>query len=148
MRAEQASTEKEVIKDADQKMMKKVCGGDHVLDTDQESVGSSSEDLDSPRSVVPKTKIWRNYFIYKSTSNRDGTTGKKIGEGLMYLHRQILRVRDEDSHIGEDINIADVFNLCGANKQGLACLMLFSRPVLPASPLAGKTAAAAVKASD
>ncbi|CAA0828427.1 Unknown protein [Striga hermonthica] len=36
-------------------------------------------------------------------------------------HSQILRIRAEDSHVGEDV----------------ANFMLFSRPILPASPLGG-----------
>ncbi|CAN4079367.1 unnamed protein product [Withania somnifera] len=54
-----------------------------------------------------------------------------------YIHNQIMRIREEDSQLGEDIakklreRIVD---------QDVASVFIMSRPMLPASPLSGKTA--------
>ncbi|KAL5582320.1 hypothetical protein UlMin_014762 [Ulmus minor] len=86
-------------------------------ETDQES-GGSSEEMDSPRSV----ERWRR---------------KKA-----YVHSQILRIREEDSHLGEDIS-----ERLDAKENRVASsldVFLFSRPILPCSPLSGKTAVKAM----
>lgn len=54
-----------------------------------------------------------------------------------YIHTQIMRIRAEDSQLGEDIakklrqKVVD---------QDVASVLMLSRPMLPASPLSGKTA--------
>ncbi|KAI3452318.1 hypothetical protein Pfo_008983 [Paulownia fortunei] len=83
-----------------------------VLEMDQKSYGPSAEEVESrpPRSVAKMVvEKWKGRS-YK-----------------VHAHSQILRIRAEDSHLGED-------------KIGAAHFMLFSRPILPASPLSGKTA--------
>lgn len=82
------------------------------METDQESVGSS-EETESPRSV---TRI-----------GRWTTAAKKMA----YVHSQILRIREEDSHIGEDF--------VGEGCPQVVDVVIFSKPILPASPLSGKS---------
>ncbi|KAH7532633.1 uncharacterized protein LOC132803407 [Ziziphus jujuba] len=90
-------------------------------ETDQES-GGSSEEMESPKSVGQ----WRR---------------KK----LAYVHSQILKIREEDSHLGEDI-----YGSLSANDQvanGVISpldVVIFARPILPCSPLGGKTAVKAL----
>ncbi|KAK4367536.1 hypothetical protein RND71_011328 [Anisodus tanguticus] len=54
-----------------------------------------------------------------------------------YIHSQVMRIRAEDSQLGEDIakklreRVVD---------QDVASVLMLSRPMLPASPLSGKTA--------
>ncbi|KAK4346591.1 hypothetical protein RND71_032930 [Anisodus tanguticus] len=54
-----------------------------------------------------------------------------------YIHGQVMRIRAEDSQLGEDIarklreRVVD---------QYVASVLMLSRPMLPASPLSGKTA--------
>ncbi|GER50483.1 DUF803 domain protein [Striga asiatica] len=56
------------------------------------------------------------------TAAKVAVVGKMKGRSCeVRAHSQILRIRDEDSHLGEDV----------------AYFMLFSRPILPASPLGG-----------
>ncbi|KAL3526508.1 hypothetical protein ACH5RR_011164 [Cinchona calisaya] len=117
-----------------EKMMvvkKKVFGGQGEMDDgDHESVGLS------PRyHVVPAAG--RNNINNRWSSNYTrNQSGVAVGK-FYYLHSQILRIRDEDSHIGEDFN-AQVLNFFVANKQELASLMLLSGQFLPASPLGEK----------
>ncbi|KAF7130632.1 hypothetical protein RHSIM_Rhsim10G0040300 [Rhododendron simsii] len=77
-------------------------------ETDQESVGSS-EEAESPRSVA-RIRRW---------------AAKKIA----HVHSQILRIREEDSHIGEDL---------GEGCPHMVDVVIFSKPILPASPLSGR----------
>ncbi|KAM7510030.1 hypothetical protein LguiB_008905 [Lonicera macranthoides] len=101
----------------------KVCGGE--VDTDQESNGSWSEDMDnSPRSVVARAA--RRWPAVKDTN----------------VHSQILKIREEESHIGDGIgeglskdhhhhhhqhhHVTSHVDVAG-----------FRRPILPASPLSG-----------
>lgn len=82
-------------------------GNNNVVEMDQESIGSSTEDGESPRSV---DKRWKS--------------------------SQIMRIRAEDMHLAEDDVVEGKFllkdkNSCG----GIARYVLFSRPVLPSSPL-------------
>ncbi|KAI8018826.1 hypothetical protein LOK49_LG04G03820 [Camellia lanceoleosa] len=94
----------------------KVCGTE--IETDQESVGLSKE-MESPRSVS-KFGQW--------TLKND-----------VYVHSQILRIREEDSHLGEDFGevsgSAHHHHLVSSHMD----VMIFSTPILPASPLSGKT---------
>lgn len=105
------------------RVTEKVCGGPE-LDTDNESVGSSTlEEMDSPISLlVPKTKMGSNN-IYIWICADENTTGKNTIEDGLYLHSQILRIRGEDSLIGEDINAQILLN-----QHEVASLMLLSRP--------------------
>lgn len=54
-----------------------------------------------------------------------------------YIHSQIMRIRAEDSQLGEDVakklreRVVD---------QDVASVFMLSKPMLPASPLGGKTA--------
>ncbi|XP_052197127.1 uncharacterized protein LOC127804313 [Diospyros lotus] len=98
----------------------KVCPTE--MEVDQESA-ASSEEMESPRSVA-KVGRW---------------TAKKIAS----VHSQVLKIREEDSHLGEDI--AEHFSAkdkIAGHPHHLASrvdVVLFSRPILPASPLGGKT---------
>ncbi|KAA8530349.1 hypothetical protein F0562_005058 [Nyssa sinensis] len=91
------------------------------LETDQESIGSC-EEMESPRSVA-KVGQW---------------TAKRIA----YMHSQILRIREEDSHIGEDIDeyLSAKDKLAGHHVTSHMDVILVSRSILPASPLSDKTA--------
>ncbi|KAE8651222.1 hypothetical protein Csa_001107 [Cucumis sativus] len=111
------------------------------VETDQESIGSS-EETESPKSVA-KVADWR----------------KK----LAYVHYQVRRIREEDLHLGEDIgegfNAKEKINSIGGDwcdvphnnppppphssfhnhRVGSQMnVVIFSRPILPSSPLGGK----------
>ncbi|KAF3444780.1 hypothetical protein FNV43_RR14473 [Rhamnella rubrinervis] len=86
-------------------------------ETDQES-GASSEEMESPKSVGQ----WRR---------------KKVD----YVHNQILRIREEDSHLGDDFAESLI---CAKDKVANRVIsplgvVIFTRPILPCSPLGGKT---------
>ncbi|CAK9162895.1 unnamed protein product [Ilex paraguariensis] len=97
---------------------KSVCG---ELETDQESAGSS-EEMESPKSVA-RFGRWN---------------AKDIN---VHVHSQILRIREEDSHLGEDVGecLGAKDKLAVHHVESRVDYMLFSRPILPASPLGGKT---------
>ncbi|PON67329.1 hypothetical protein TorRG33x02_265020 [Trema orientale] len=84
---------------------------------EQES-GESSEEVESPRSV---------------------------GRWRRLVHSQILRIREEDSHLGEDFGERETFsanitnNNNNNNRVSSLDVVFFSRPILPCSPLGGKT---------
>lgn len=125
------------VKEADKMMVKRVFGGEVDMNMlmDQESGpgSSSSEETESPRSVLVKgMRRW-------STQSKEKNTG---GIGMSSVHSQILRIRYEDSHVGEDIS--EVLSLFAKEDQ-LDSLMVFSKPILPSSPLGGKTI---IKTSD
>ncbi|KAL6960748.1 hypothetical protein U1Q18_038511 [Sarracenia purpurea var. burkii] len=91
-------------------------------ETDQESIGSSEEMEYSPRSVA-KLGRW---------------TPK-----IMCVHSQVLRIREEDSHLGEGIGegLSAKDKLCGHHHHVASShmdAMLFVKPILPSSPLSGK----------
>ncbi|KVI02491.1 hypothetical protein Ccrd_019168 [Cynara cardunculus var. scolymus] len=92
-------------------------------ETDRESYGSSSEDMEnySPKSVVSKVRKW------------PVSTVKDIF-GRRCVHSQIVRIRAEDSHLGEDIGECLIAKISGAGHD-LVDDIVFSRP---ASPLSGK----------
>ncbi|XAR51751.1 hypothetical protein NMG60_11006471 [Bertholletia excelsa] len=86
------------------------------VETDLESIGSS-EEMESPRPVAK----------------------------LIHVHSQILRIREEDSHLGEDCldSLSTKDKFAGYHHRLYSShvdVMLFSRPILPASPLSGKPA--------
>ncbi|OVA09044.1 hypothetical protein BVC80_9097g115 [Macleaya cordata] len=82
------------------------------------SEGSSSEEFESPKSV-----------------DEHGN--------FRFVHHQVRRIREEDSHLGEDIGEG-----LNTKENKLAVIQLssnvgaliWSRPILPSSPLSGKTA--------
>ena len=144
--------------------------GGELVDAGQEGVGSSSEEMDcSPRSVllpITKNRIYNHiagsHSSSSSSSNRYGTTTttttsrNNVGDGFSLLHSQIRRIRDEDSHIGEDIHADVLLNLFGCsdddnnnnNKHEVGVVMeLSKRPAaLPASPLStGNNSTSAVR---
>ncbi|GKV08713.1 hypothetical protein SLEP1_g20309 [Rubroshorea leprosula] len=90
---------------------------------DVESGESSTEEVEveSPRSVVVKKKV-------------------------EWVHSQVLRIREEESHLGEDF-LSDLRGLSGKDsktvvggspKRHRVNVVVFSRPILPCSPLSGK----------
>ncbi|XP_073272493.1 uncharacterized protein [Primulina huaijiensis] len=91
-----------------------------AVDMDQESCGSSTEEVESPRSVMMMIAA-------------DGRNDRKSGGDKVRAHNQVLRIRAEDLHLGDDIGEGKL------NKFGFRDFVIFSRPVLPASPLGGKT---------
>ncbi|KAG8634297.1 uncharacterized protein LOC110607994 [Manihot esculenta] len=104
------------------------------VEMDRESAGSSEENEESPKSV--------------------GKWGRNISN-VAFVHSQVLRIREEDSHIGEDIaeglSTKDkVINAgFGQNTQlrrvaSTVDVVFFSKPILPCSPLSGKTTVKAV----
>ncbi|KAF9591021.1 hypothetical protein IFM89_001231 [Coptis chinensis] len=99
-------------------------------DSEHESGGSSEEFTESPKSV------WK-------------TDESKESRGLRVVHHQVLRIREEDSHLGEDIGEGlstlaflhmksnfDAFLKENNNNSELLVL----KSSLPSSPLKGKTA--------
>ncbi|PIN16305.1 hypothetical protein CDL12_11041 [Handroanthus impetiginosus] len=86
-----------------------------AAEMDTDSNASSAEEVESPKSVVQKLKR-------RSVKVR--------------VHSQVLRIRAEDSHLGKDIGEG---NLSLKDKFGVTQFMVFSRPILPASPLSGRT---------
>ncbi|KAM5581430.1 hypothetical protein ABKV19_010582 [Rosa sericea] len=86
--------------------------------TDDDSAGSS-EEMESPRSVQGR---WRR--------RRSSSENKKKAA---YVHSQILRIREEDSQLGE--------SYFGAKEKvahavaSRVDVVILARPVLPSSPL-------------
>ncbi|KAI5558841.1 hypothetical protein BDE02_17G068400 [Populus trichocarpa] len=71
---------------------------------------------------------------------------KKIG----FVHSQVLRIREEDSHLGEErlsaakemirkALIGKLEESFGVPPHAAMEVVFFSRPILPCSPLSGKT---------
>lgn len=89
------------------------------LETDTESGGSSMEDGESPRPVVSMWR-WR----------------KASASGC--LHSQVLRVMEEDLHLGEDVVVNGVKSIGSHADPQMAIL---PRPTLPCSPLSGRGSA-------
>lgn len=77
---------------------------------DSRRVSSAEEVVSRPQRTVAEKRKGRSYN-YKHK---------------VHAHSQVLRIRAEDSNLGED-------------RFGVAPYLLFSRPLLPASPLSGKT---------
>ncbi|GMI99224.1 hypothetical protein like AT5G15190 [Hibiscus trionum] len=77
---------------------------------------SSTEEteLESPRSVVLQMK-------------------KKVER--LVLHTQVLRIREEDSHLGDAVGGDFSENITGRRRINV---VLVSKPILPSSPLSGK----------
>lgn len=95
---------------------------------DQES-GGSSEEFESPKSVA-KVRKW--------TKN------------IACVHSQVLRIREEDLHLGEDMGkvfsakdkVSSRHVVVSGHHHHVASHMdvvLLSRPILPSSPLSRKT---------
>ena len=99
-----------------------------VMDLESGESSTEEAEMESPRSVMVQMK-------------------KKVER----VHSQVLRIREEDSHLGEDFVGGDK-----ENKNGVVCgggvggggyhekrrrrvnVVLVSRPILPFSPLSGK----------
>ncbi|KAM1076060.1 hypothetical protein ACFX2I_023516 [Malus domestica] len=89
---------------------KKAC-----TDEREEDSAGSSEEMESPRSVGR----WRR---------------RTTKEGCV-MHSQVLRIREEDSHLGEStVPIGAAAAAAGKDYHGMD-VVLFSRPILPSSPL-------------
>ncbi|KAL3723268.1 hypothetical protein ACJRO7_035451 [Eucalyptus globulus] len=97
--------------------------------TDAESGGSPVE-VESPRSLAGK---WM----------------RRAEKELARLHSQVLRIREEDLHLGEDIGegLSAKDKVSSSSSSGGAAVavaasradvVVFSRPNLPCSPLSGK----------
>lgn len=131
---------------ADKMMVKRAFGGEvdnmmmMMMMMDQESSstgGSSSEETESPRSVL----VIKGMRRWSSTS----FSKEKNMAGMSSVHSQILRIRYEDSHVGEDTS--EVLSLFAKDHRHLASLLVFSKPILPSSPLGG-TGKTIIKTSD
>ncbi|XP_021297563.1 uncharacterized protein LOC110426631 isoform X2 [Herrania umbratica] len=97
-----------------------------VMEVDSGESSTEEAEPESPRSVVMEMK-------------------KKVER----VHSQILRIREEESHLGEDFVGGDKKNkndvVCGGGgedfhekRRRLVNVVVVSRPVLPCSPLSGK----------
>lgn len=105
--------------------MKKLC--DHRKwseEVDDQESGGSEEEFESPKSVAKVGKWTRN---------------------IACLHSQVLRIREEDLHLGEDIGegLSAKDKVSGHHHHhhvgSRMDVVLLSRPILPSSPLSGKT---------
>ncbi|CAI9109678.1 OLC1v1009543C1 [Oldenlandia corymbosa var. corymbosa] len=116
----------------------------------QQGVGSSPEEMDSRTYSTSPVAGRRSNCCHHRWRNCYGTEKSKIGGGLyLPMHNQILRIRDEDSHLGEDmiyqvLNLFDAANEFNFNHKGLSTKVVVmsmssSKPILPASPLGGGT---------
>ncbi|GAV72342.1 hypothetical protein CFOL_v3_15830 [Cephalotus follicularis] len=65
---------------------------------------------------------------------------KRKEEVVKKLHNQVLKIREEDSNIGQDIGEKDKVH--GGYTTNPVDLVFFTRPILPCSPLSGKTTSA------
>ncbi|XVF16597.1 hypothetical protein REPUB_Repub10bG0045500 [Reevesia pubescens] len=100
-----------------------------IMDVESGESSTEEAELESPRSVVVPLK-------------------KKLVEKV---HSQVLRIREEESHLGEDFIGGDKENkndaFCGGRvgiggfhekTRRRVSVVLISRPILPCSPLSGK----------
>lgn len=121
------------VKETDKMMTKRVFGGEvdnmmMMMDRERSSTGgSSSDETESPKSVLV-IKVMRRL---SSTSY----SKEKNMAGMSRVHSQILRIRYEDSHVGEDIS--EALSLFAKDHRHFASLLVFSKPILPSSPLGG-----------
>ncbi|KZV14599.1 hypothetical protein F511_42381 [Dorcoceras hygrometricum] len=93
-------------------------GAAAAVDMDQESCGSSTEEVESPRSVVVAAAEIR---------------GRKSGGDRVHAHSQVLRIRAEDLNLRDDVGEGRL------NKLGFGDFVIITRPIPRASPLGGKT---------
>lgn len=91
-------------------------------DVDDQESGGSSEEFESPKSVAKVGKWTKNNAC---------------------VHSQVLRIREEDLHLGEDIgeglSAKDKVSSPHHHVSSQMDVVLLSRPILPSSPLSGKT---------
>lgn len=134
------------VKEADKMMTKRrVFGGevDNMMMMDRESSstgGSSSDEMESPKSVLV-------IKVRRRLSSCSYSKEKKMA-GMSREHSQILRIRYEDSHVGEDISEA-LSLFAKKDHRHFASLLVFSKPNLPSSPLGGTgTRNTIIKTSD
>lgn len=118
----------------------------------QERVSASVSELHKPKELS-STDLAMTFQTFHNLSgekvskvDRKEETAKaslKSRKKVKYVHSQILRIREEDSHLGEDFSL-------GTKDSGHLChqyhdlhlemdVVPFSRPILPSSPLSGKT---------
>ncbi|GMI68464.1 hypothetical protein like AT5G15190 [Hibiscus trionum] len=96
-----------------------------IMDLESEYSSTEEAEVESPRSVVVEMK-------------------KKVER----VHNQILKIREEDSHLGEDLigrdkeNRNDIAVVVPGGfhekRRRRVNVVLLSRPILPCSPLSGK----------
>ncbi|OMP10133.1 hypothetical protein COLO4_04788 [Corchorus olitorius] len=101
-----------------------------IMEVESEDSSTEEMEAESPRSVVAVAEI-KNY--------------KKAER----VHSQVLRIREEDSHLGEDFfgDDKEISNnnkndgICGGFRPRCRVVVSFTRltrPILPCSPLSGK----------
>uniref|UniRef100_A0A7C8ZWG7 Uncharacterized protein n=1 Tax=Opuntia streptacantha TaxID=393608 RepID=A0A7C8ZWG7_OPUST len=101
------------------------------LMADQQGDSSSAEDMDSPRSPAA-----RNSGVRRWTRWRKVTEDRKE---RCYLHSQILRIKEEELQIGADFFGDYGFDSLVPNSHPFDDhALIWSRTILPASPLSGK----------
>ncbi|WCJ20783.1 hypothetical protein M5689_002990 [Euphorbia peplus] len=67
------------------------------------------------------------------------SVGKWRVNKLGVVHNQVLKIMEEDSHLGEDIIKDNIINGQIRFVSSAVDVMLSSRLILPSSPLSGKT---------
>ncbi|PSS35153.1 Integrin beta-like protein [Actinidia chinensis var. chinensis] len=94
--------------------------------------------------------------VIESRDRNKSNSGFDFGKSKIevYVHSQVLRIREEDSHLGEDIgaSLSAKTKISAADnhrrdRDPVICsshmdFVVFSRPILPPSPLGGKMNAA------
>lgn len=104
-------------------------------DPERESARLLFEEMDMMDS--PTSRIRRQNGSTRCRSSY-GSEKNMIGGGLyLPLHIQILKIRDEDSHVGEDICPGSILSVADDRA---STLVFMSRPILPSSPLSGRPA--------
>lgn len=100
------------------------------IEADQKSAGLS-ENTQSPRSVAAVLRKRPT----STAKNKDVKTN---------VHIRVLEIREEDSHIGEDVAVyLSTENSNDCKYQNMDFWILSDRPILPASPLSSKADKAA-----
>nr|DAD26676.1 TPA_asm: hypothetical protein HUJ06_028144 [Nelumbo nucifera] len=64
---------------------------------------------------------------------------KLVANWKCIIHHQVLKIREEDSHFGEDIAKGLKEKLAIQNLTSQMDRFMIARPTLPCSPLSGKT---------
>ncbi|KAL0014088.1 hypothetical protein SO802_001157 [Lithocarpus litseifolius] len=105
----------------------------------------NESDLQKPKKVVipsPETELRVNSGDLLAGKN----VPKKMVTTMKYVHSQILKIREEDSHLGEDFGLGlkehshHHHHLYHHDDVESAMeVVMFTKPTLPSSPLSGKT---------
>lgn len=70
--------------------------------------------------------------------------GKTDGWRCPFVHHQVLKIREEESHLGEDIgeglSAKDKVSSAFLHLRSQMDALFYSRPLLPSSPLGNKSA--------